>query len=241
MAHHRFVARPTLPWYMESVFEDNFTASIRISFPFAGIGGPERALMEMKAPFVGVNVIDQRAVACHILRTMHNLADVTQCDIRRFPSTFLRDSDAIMGAAPCVTFSALGKLAGMDGDGKLFMIQLEWAREMHNRGVLKWVCFENVLAITFKYKHRVCALDEIQEWWRVNMSDFTPLRLYKLNATDCGLGQQRTRVFLVSFQKSFSHAVGGLPDQDTFPKRKGYLRDALLDIADCPPPPLHPH
>ena len=48
-----------------------YSVAQHVSFPFAGIGGPERAFLEAGWPFRPVNVVEKRVEGCNALKVLH--------------------------------------------------------------------------------------------------------------------------------------------------------------------------
>ncbi len=53
---------------------------LRLSVPFTGIGGPDRALMELGCPFVPVNAFEMRETCRDVVNRLHGREVIgTQC------------------------------------------------------------------------------------------------------------------------------------------------------------------
>lgn len=199
-------------WGDAEAESSRYIYSQRVSLPFAGIGGPDRAMMEAGWRYEPVNVIERRLVACNLLRKLHGRQVASPRDFRSVNPDDIMSCEGLIGGAPCVSFSTLGKLGGLnDAHGDLFIEQLKMVKALAGRVVrpLRWMLLENVWAITFQ-RQGSSAWDAIQAWWCKEMPGWTPVQLWKLDAKDCGLPQARVRCFMVAFDRRFADVVGGL-------------------------------
>ena len=134
-----------------------------ISFPFAGIGGPERAMIEANWPFIAKNVIDNAKVLRPVLQDVEDLRKLKFGGPREIIRTraFERYASCdptvgIFSTSPCQDFALQGPLAGLEGlRGSLFMDQLKWSAAMIAKGKESgnrtlWVCFEMVEAFVYE-------------------------------------------------------------------------------------------
>ena len=99
-----------------------------VSFPFAGIGGPERAMLEGKWPFKAVNIIECRKQCMAILNKLQQPCDepVKPTDAFKLQDSDLVDSDGFFSTSPCTSFSTQGGKGGFNvDDGKLFWRQMD--------------------------------------------------------------------------------------------------------------------
>lgn len=205
----------------------------RVSLPFAGIGGPDRAMIEAAWPFAPTNVVEWRRSACQVLGALHGVGVPMQRDIMKIELHDFACSEGFIGGAPCVSFSGLGNRKGLDDSrGDLFFRQLSIIKELAGRQhrPLRWVLLENVWAITFR-RNGSSAWDSISAWWAREMKGWTQLHLWKLDARACGLPQSRTRCFLVAFDRRFSDVVGGVPPCPA-PNGRADLEPFLLHTED---------
>ena len=237
------VVRPEPPW--KSLVADVYGRSLyhlpqKISFPFAGIGGPERALIEGRWPFEGENILEIRSCALKALSRLHKKrvkhADITKIDLDK-----LVDSDGLIGGSSCKAFSLNGERKGFQDDqGKLFIRQLEMVEELaqpRRKRPLRWVMLENVSAMLFKMKDGTIPLNLVQAWWHEHMVvklGWGPLAIWTLDARDIKSAQQRSRVLCIAFEGTFNSIVGGIPEcpcvQETAP-----LEPVLLNMKDVAP------
>ena len=188
-----------------------FPIEQKISFPFAGIGGPERALIEGGMPFRSVNVIEIRKECMSVLNSLRleGTKHVEPHDARHVPDEWLEDSDGLFGTAPCQSFSKLGKNEGFAADnGMLFYEQLRMVKVLSRRKrPLRWVVMENVESI-------LGYLEPIQNWWSENMPHWTELQTLSVDCADCNLPHRRRRVFLVVFDSAVLMHAGGAKISD---------------------------
>ena len=187
----------TDPLWKQRVQRSQYIFPLAISFPFAGIGGPERSLQESGDwwPFLPTNVIECRPDAVEALRKLHGNDTVVPQDITKMDPGDYASSEGIVATAPFVSFSMNGKGDGVDcPDGWLFIRQLYMIKELAGRPrrPLRWALIENVESIT--YDRRWGNLwKQMQEWWVETMPGWTPLWLQLMNARWCGLPQNRPR------------------------------------------------
>ena len=227
--------RTSPPWKLSGFRSPVYSHDI--SFPFAGIGGPDRALKEGGWPAVGKNIVELRKECRLRLNQVHGKAVAKTINICNLMPEDWDDSQGLFSGPPCIDFSSMGKCAGYDGKhGTLFERLLAVIRDLATRAAqqkLRYVVLENVYAITFNRKKSGNAFLRIRGWWAEHMPDWTPFRLYRMDARDTGLAQRRDRVFLVSFQRDFNEIVGGMPETlPQFPHQS--LQDALLDVSADP-------
>ena len=159
----------------------------KVSFLFAGIGGPDRAIMEGDWPVEPVNIVEKRPDACAVLRRLPGHV-VWPTTIEECPPQTLDSSDGCIGTAPCITFSKAGNGENFFAySGSLFIRQLEAIKELAQRKdrPLKWVLLENVwhiMSVNSTTKKR--PWDFVTEWWRNNMPGWSCLMPWKVNAEE---------------------------------------------------------
>ena len=226
------VVRESASWLDLSISRP--TSSIGISLPFAGIGGPDRALQELGWPHVGRNVIDSRKSCIPILDTLHGKG-IAQCrDISLMCPADWDDSEGLMGGPPCIPFSMLGHGGGLGSAiGSLMLGTLEAVKNVSNRKhrPLRFMVLENVRAVMYNRKNGN-ALTDIKALWAANMPHWTELLVWDLRCESFGLPQQRNRVFLVAFEQDFARAVG-MPNQPVAFATPAVLEDFLLLAGDA--------
>lgn len=221
--------RTDVPWrdpaFRSPLFEQT------ISLPFAGIGGPDRALIEGQWPHRTANVIEKRAECIGVLDRLHGSGTARCEDIMNIKLQQWADSEGLMCGPPCVDFSMQGNGEGLYGaHGSLFGHTLGMIKGLsHRRRKLRWIVLENVVAIGYN-RAGGNALHEIMQWWSENMPHWTELAVWILDAQDFGLAQRRRRCFLVAFESDFASVVGGLPAEPA-KMEKVSLSDFLLDHA----------
>ena len=117
--------------------------SQRISFPFAGIGGAERALLESEGswPFEPVNTIEKDKYCVKVLNRLRELAGqgekevVVQRDFFQVAESDVEICEGVIGTSPCTAFSKSGRQKGFSVvDGQLFIGQLEFIKVLAKRG-----------------------------------------------------------------------------------------------------------
>ena len=188
--------------------------STKISFPFAGIGGPNRAAIEGGWLHEPVNVLDWDAKCIEVLTELHGAGVAKQRDIHTYPASSWEPSDGLMAGSPCVAFSRIGRRGGFDtAEGRLFLTLLERVQTLsHGARPLRWCVLEMVKGIQSPGKGDN-PLSFLKEWWAREMPHWTDLAVWDLCATKAGLPQRRQRLFLVAFSRDFADLVGGLPEK----------------------------
>ena len=127
--------------------------------------------------------------------------------------------DLFVGGSPCQSFSLVGKQRGLeDTRGTLFYEYARLVKEIRPKVFI----YENVRAILSNDEGRT---------WQTIQNVFTSLDYtwdYQIiNAKDCGIPQNRERVFVVGFRNDLK-----LKEAFTFPKPiklKSTMKDYLLD------------
>ena len=223
----------TDPLWKTSVQRSQYIFAPAISFPLAGIGGPERSLQEALNwwPFHPTNVIECRDDAVAVLRTLHGNDTVMPQDITKMDPGDYASSEGIVFTAPCVScrhFSMNDK----GEDIAMILKLLDMIKELAGRPrrPLRWALSENVESIT--YDRRWGNLwKQMQEWWVENMPGWTRLRLQLMNARECELPQNRPRAMTYSHSKVYDEVVGGMPE---YPGRRPepHLEDFLAAVTD---------
>jgi site-specific DNA-cytosine methylase len=230
-AHRKHVRRS--PLWIKSCKESSsgfakFNCQIHIAYPFAGIGGPMRAMVEAEEqwPSVACNIIENdpklMPMLQRILPTDAPRVQVTDASKMKFSS--LEPSQVMFGTAPCQTFSMLGSKHGANSKrGDLFFTQLKMAKHLRgNKGPrrLKICVFEEVWTFTSKMQVG-SALAKAKKWWATNMPDFTELNPWKIDCLDTDLAQQRIRCIMVSVEHDFAMITGGEPEPPPKHQRRG--------------------
>ena len=190
--------------------------SQQISFPYAGIGGPERALYACKFKFTPVNEFDKEQCCIRALHALHGSRqhDSRCLDILESTDADWQDSDGLVGGPPCLPWTVLGSTRGWhDPRSDCFVNLLERIREMSLRKrPLLWAVIENVESLMWAV-NGTRGINKIIDWWHENMPHWEPLDVMVVDSRDCGLPQSRRRVFMVSVSKMVSHVAGMVPEE----------------------------
>ena len=114
--------------------------AIKIAFPYAGVGGPERACLEAGWPFDATSVIEKEKPLMLPLQILederfnryggtHKTLDTADMrTLKKAAYSGCENPQGMFGAAPCIDFTSIGAGAGIAGEhGQLFMMQLELA------------------------------------------------------------------------------------------------------------------
>ena len=194
---------------------------------FSGIGAFEKALDNLQIPYelVGFSEIDKYAVksycAIHGVPESMNLGDITKIDEKELP----KDIDLITYGFPCQDISLAGKQKGLfneDGTQTRSGLFFEALRIIEETQPIVAIA-ENVKNLTskkFSEQFKI-VMDSLYEagynnYWKV------------LNAKDCGIPQNRERVFIISIRKDIDK---GFDFPEPFPL-KLRLKDMLDDDVD---------
>lgn len=205
--------------FVESILTLNMSLFKYIDL-YSGIGGFRYAIDKLGGESVGYSEIDKQALETYKENFRdpkhHDLGDVTK--IKKLPKT-----DLIVGGVPCQSWSVAGKMKGFeDPRGKLWFDTIKMVKMARP----KVFVFENVKGLADPRNNRNLQLI-LSEFKKIGY-----LTNYKvLNAYDFGSPQNRSRIFIVGFDKKYKEAFSKfqfpLPKQVT--KRLGsYLEDIQL-------------
>lgn len=204
---------------------------------FSGIGAFRKALVRLGIPhqIVGISEIDKYAIMSYeaIYGKTFNYGDISKVE-------HLKYADLWTYGFPCQDVSICGRNAGIvkgqTRSGLLYEVQ-RLLEDAKNNGILpKYLILENVRNLVGK-KYKAQFLDWLgwleslgyNSYWKV------------INASDCGIPQNRERVFAVSIRKDIDH---GFTFPPVVPLRtdfidllednvedKYYLSDAYIEYA----------
>lgn len=195
---------------------------------FAGAGG--FGLGFQLAGFEPIFSIEKDKWACDTLRA-NNDHNIFEGDISKFSTpkkiANLVDSkpSIIIGGPPCQGFSIAGKRKINDPRNKLYLQYLKWVKIL----LPEIFVIENVTGIlTFKNESEDLVVDEIEE---ISKRMGYEVSLWKLNAVNYGVPQNRNRVFIVGSKKKIKIPIPKITHSDL----KGYQKyvtvgDAILDL-----------
>ena len=192
------------PWRRPDVYRSPRFGH-NISLPFAGIGGPDRALKEGKWPHRAVNVIEKRPECKEALNRIHGYEVAKIQDLTKMEDEDWEDCQGMLTGPPCIDFSFLGCKKGTAGQhGNLMEVILNRIKKQADKrrpgSKLRWVVIENVWVCTFHTNKNGCVLSWIKLWWAENMPGWTPLKVTRWDARNSGLGQRRDRMILFAFE-----------------------------------------
>jgi DNA (cytosine-5)-methyltransferase 1 len=171
----------------------------------------------------------QHGFATHLGATAENfpvnqqsITDITPYFIRNeaftgkaWPSAF-----GVIGGPPCPDFSIGGKNKGQDGDnGKLTGVYFD-----HIKGLLPtFFVFENVKGILSTVKHREYLSKQLKK-----ISDDYLFDIKLLNSLDLGVPQDRERVVIIGFHKSYLEDIADQAEyKEIAAKNKLLLKNKL--------------
>lgn len=211
---------------------------IRLFESFAGYGSQTMALERLKRKHpdfdyevVGYSEIDPNAIrlhdACHPNCT--NYGDISKIDWEKVP-----DFDLFTMSSPCQDFSQAGlQMGGAEGSGTRSSLLWECRRAIAEKRP-KYILFENVEALVqdkfIKYFNK----------WRSELESYGYDNYAKvINAADCGVPQNRRRIFMLSIRNDGRTTDFHFPRKKKLEKRlkdvlesdvdeKYYLNDGLL-------------
>jgi DNA (cytosine-5)-methyltransferase 1 len=147
-----------------------------------------------------------------------------------FHKTGRPDTFGIIGGPPCPDFSVGGKNKGKDGDnGKLTQVFVERIIALQPTFFL----LENVLGLLRTEKHRDFLAQIIEQL----LGEYN-LELCTLNALDFGVPQDRERIFLVGFLRSWLHKrqdIRAVQEQKTILKilSKKHTNNSVLSFGEA--------
>lgn len=199
---------------------------IRVFEAFAGYGSQAMALKRLQADFpdkiefevVGISEIDHYAITAY--KAIHgdtpNFGDISRIDWVKVP-----DFDLFTYSFPCQDISTAGHQRGFaEGSGSRSSLLWECRRAIATK-FPKYLLMENVKALVQKK-----FMSEFQRWIDT-LSELGYTNFWQvLNAKDCGVPQNRERVFMVSI---LGDAAFEFPEP--FPLKKR-LRDVLEEEVD---------
>jgi len=183
---------------------------------FAGIGGFHYALNSFGAKCIFASEIDEKASETYFLN--HNIKP--KGDITKILEEDIPKHDILCGGFPCQAFSISGKQKGFeDARGTLFF---------------------DIVRILNYHKPKILILENVKNFVKHDNNNTlkTALRLLKelnyevyykvLNTNNFGLPQNRERVYIIGFNKSYFKNI-----KFTFPNIK--IESSLEDILEKKP------
>ena len=187
----------------------------KISFPFAGIGGPDRACYEGEWAFDPVNVFDKEPRCVRALAALHGEDVAKLNDILSMSDSEWEDSDGLVAGFPCQTHSLCGLGAGLSEDDprvRAFFRLLDVIEMLSKRPrPLKWIMLENVRAFAMQ-RARGNAFNALMQIWEARLPAFTSLQLWSVSANiHSGVPMSRGRSMMISVARDMEE-VAGTPD-----------------------------
>ena len=211
---------------------------IKVNELFAGIGAFRKALQRLNIPheIVGISEIDKYAIKSYeaIYGETRNYGDISKVDKLDY-------ADLWTYGFPCQDISQAGHQAGIvkgeTRSGLLYEVQRLLSVSAESGELPKYLILENVKALVSKkfitqFEEWLSWLDDLgyNSYWQV------------INAKDCGIPQNRERVFVVSIRKDIDKGFAfPLPQplqcsMDDFleenVEEKYYLSDAFIGDAE---------
>lgn len=180
---------------------------------FSGCGGLDFGFLQQGVFSGAAYDIDRKALKTYV----HNLPDVAVFRDLAPNSPLHGTGSILLAGAPCQGFSTVGKRQVLDPRNALLMRVADIALENASRVVI----VENVpAAISGSHRHLWEALED-----RLRFAGYNVRRLL-LDGLGCGLGQRRTRLFLLCWRGSDCIRI----DIRGYPSLT--VRDALYGIED---------
>jgi len=197
---------------------------MRLISLFAGAGGLDLGFEKAGYEIAAANEYDKTIWATY---EKNHKGPLIKGDISKIPSADFPDGiDGIIGGPPCQSWSAAGRLKGIeDPRGRLFY---EYIRILKDKKP-KFFLAENVKGMMAQ-RHNEAVKGIVSQFEEVGYDVFIKL----LNANDYGVAQDRKRVFYIGFRKDLNIKF-------EFPKPQEYkpvLRDILWDLKDNAVPAL---
>lgn len=186
---------------------------------FAGYGSQSMALKRLNVPFeiVGMSEIDKFAIAAHeaIHGKVTNFGDISKINEKDIP-----DCDLITYSFPCQDLSIAGKQLGIKkGTRSGLLWECERIIKHKKPTFLLMENVKNLVGKKFKpdFDKWCKALEEIgyTNYWKV------------INAKDCGVPQNRERVFMISIYNNYVDYI--FPEKDVLDV---FLKDILEKNVD---------
>ena len=207
---------------------------------FSGIGAFRKALIRLNIPhkIVGISEIDKYAIRSYeaIYGQTRNYGDISKVQALDY-------ADLWTYGFPCQDISRTGREAGIiqgkTRSGLLYEVQRLLLVAYENGTTPKYLILENVKNLVGK-KFKEQFLSWVQ--WLDNLGYNTYWKV--INAADCGIPQNRERVFAVSIRKdidtgfSFPQPIPlkvdffDLLQDETEVDEKYYLSDAFIEYAE---------
>lgn len=193
--------------------------NIRVFEAFAGYGSQCLALNRLSIPYTlaGYSEIDPSAIIAH--DALHpgakNYGDITKIDWQQVPSF-----DLFTYSFPCTDISAAGQQKGLSkGSGTRSSLLWECERAIRIKRP-SYLLMENVKALVSKK-----FIKDFHEWLAI-LDNLGYVSFSKvINASECGVPQNRERIFVVSILKDHCETAYHFPSPIP-------LEKSLADVLD---------
>ncbi|MBX4949600.1 DNA (cytosine-5-)-methyltransferase [Rhizobium binae] len=184
----------------------------------AGAGGMSLGLERAGFRHVALFEFDKDAAAT--LRRNRPNWEVFTDDIRTVDFRRYRDQDIalVAGGLPCQPYSQEGKKLGKSDPRDLLPEAVRIVREVRPRAFL----FENVVGLLHA-RHSGHLADVLRGFRKAGYHT----EIHRLEVSDFGIAQSRTRILIVGLNKKYAGAFRLPP---AFPSRRANLGDALVDL-----------
>lgn len=184
----------------------------------AGAGGMSIGLERAGFAHAALYEFDKQAAAT--LRRNRPDWEVFTDDIRTVDFRPYRDQNIalIAGGLPCQPYSQEGKKLGKDDPRDLLPEAVRIVREVRPRAFM----FENVVGLLHA-RHSAHLADMLRGFRKAGYET----EIHRLEVSDFGIAQSRTRILIVGMNKDYAGAFRLPP---AFPSRRATLGDALIDL-----------
>ncbi len=196
---------------------------------FSGCGGLDLGFKKAGFEIAVANEYDPTIFQTY--KTNHSQTKLIEKDIRDIEAVdFPNEIDGIIGGPPCQSWSEGGALRGIDDvRGKLFYEYIRILKEKKP----KFFLAENVNGMLAK-RHEKAVENILATFKECGYN----VKLYKVNAKDFGVAQERKRIFFIGFRSDLCVPFT-FPDGSTKKKEKKItLKDIIWDLQDSAVPAL---
>ena len=189
---------------------------------FSGAGGLDLGFEKAGFHIVVANEYDKTIWSTY---EKNHSALLIKKDIRQLNATDFPDNiDGIIGGSPCQSWSEAGALRGIDDErGKLFF---DYIRILKSKKP-KFFLAENVSGMLSE--RHTQAVKNILDLFDQSGYHVT---LYRVNASDYGIPQERKRIFYIGFRKDLVVKFQFPIPTTTAKNQKITLKDTIWDLKD---------
>lgn len=196
---------------------------------FSGCGGLDLGFEKAGFEIPVANEYDKNIWKTYEIN--HNNTKLIKGDIRKISEDdFPENVDGIIGGPPCQSWSEAGSLKGIDDDrGKLFYDYIRILKRVKP----KFFLAENVSGMLAK-RHSEAVKNIIKLFDDAGYD----VKIYKANAKDYGVAQERKRIFFIGFRKECNFKFIFPEGSTVKDENKLTLKDIIWDLQDTAVPTL---